>query len=35
MEKHKSRLIEKWFSQQPIIDYGETFVPVARLGTVR
>jgi hypothetical protein len=35
IEKHKERLVVKGFSQQPGIDYGETFAPVARLDIVR
>jgi hypothetical protein len=35
IEKHKARLVDKGFSQQPSIDYGENFSPVARLDTVR
>jgi hypothetical protein len=35
IEKHKARLIAKGFSQQPGIDYGENFAPIARLDNVR
>jgi hypothetical protein len=35
VEKHKERLVAKGFAQQPNIDYGETFSPVACLDTVR
>jgi len=27
--------VEKGFSQQPRVDYGETFAPVARLDTIK
>ena len=33
--KRKERLVANDFSQQPRIDYNETFGPVARLDTVR
>ena len=35
VEKYKARLVAHRFSQQPRIDYNETFAPVARLDTVR
>ena len=35
IDKHKARLVARGFSQQPGIDYGETFAPVSRLDTVR
>jgi hypothetical protein len=35
VEKHKARLVAKGFTQQPGIDYNETFALVARLDTIR
>jgi hypothetical protein len=35
VEKYKARLVAQGFSQQPSIDYNETFAPVARIDTVR
>jgi len=35
IEKNKARLVAQGFSQQPSIDYNETFAPVARIDTVR
>ena len=35
IEKWKARLVAQCFSQQPGIGYNETFVPIARLDTVR
>jgi hypothetical protein len=35
VERYKERLVAQGFSQQLGIDYNETFVPVARIDTVR
>jgi len=35
IQKHKAILVAKGYSQQPRIDYNETFAPVARLDTIR
>ena len=35
VEKYKAKLVPQWFSQQPSIDYNDTFAPVARIDTVR
>lgn len=35
IDKHKARLVAQRFSQQPSIDYNETFSPVATLDTIR
>lgn len=35
VNKHKARLVVKGYSQDPGIDYTDTFAPVARLDTVR
>ena len=35
MERHKARLVAKGFSQQPGIDFEETFAPVARQSSIR
>lgn len=35
IKKHKARLVVKWYSQQPRIDFTDTFTPVARMETIR
>ena len=35
VQKHKERLVARGFTQQPGIDFNETFAPVARKDTVR
>jgi hypothetical protein len=35
VQKYKERLVARGFTQQPRIDYNETFAPVARMDTVR
>ena len=34
-QKHKERMVARGFTQQPSIDFNETFAPVARMDTIR
>ena len=35
VQKHKARMVVRGFTQQPVIDFNETFAPIARMDTVR
>ena len=35
LERHKARLIAKWYTQTYGVDYHETFAPIAKINTVR
>ena len=35
LEKHKERLVSKWYAQKYGVDYDETFSPVASMDTIR
>jgi hypothetical protein len=35
INKHKARLVVKGYSQEPSIDFTETFAPVSRLDTIK
>ena len=34
VQKHKARLVARGFTQQPVIDFNETFAPFVRMDTV-
>ena len=35
VQKHKARMVIRGFTQQPDIDFNETFAPVAQMDTVK
>ena len=35
VQKDKARIVAKWFTQQPGIDFNETFSPISHMDTVR
>ena len=35
VQKHKARMVARGFTQQPGIDFNETFSPIAHMDTVR
>ena len=35
VQKHKERMVARGFTQQPDIDFNETFATVARMDTIR
>ena len=35
IQKHKARLVAKGYSQQPRVDFNETFAPIAIIETIR
>ena len=35
VQKHKARMVARGFTQQPGIDFNETFSPLARMDTIR
>ena len=35
VQNHKARMVARGFTQQPGIDFNETFAPVARMDTVK
>lgn len=35
INKYKARLVVKWYSQEPGIDFIDTFAPMSRLNTIK
>ena len=35
LERHKTRLVAKWYTQQEDVDHIDTFLPIAKLVTVK
>ena len=35
LDKHKARLVAKGYAQRPMLDYDDTFAPIARMATIK